>query len=75
MKEKLKKNSLTVALLLVGAIGGYLYWRFIGCTSGSCGITSNPFGSTLFGGLAGYLIGDSIKDFRKKKTIHEKPVE
>ncbi|MFN8135538.1 MAG: hypothetical protein U0Z17_10045 [Bacteroidales bacterium] len=36
-----------MAGLIIGAIGGYLYYHFVGCASGSCGITSNPFSSTL----------------------------
>ncbi len=41
--------------VLIGAILGYLYYHFIGCTSGSCAITSSPLSSTLFGGVLGFL--------------------
>lgn len=49
--------------LIVGAIGGYIYYIEIGCNSGSCGITSNPYMSILWGAAVGYLVGDM---FRKK---------
>lgn len=49
--------------LVVGAIGGYLYYTQIGCESGSCAITSNPYMSILWGAAIGYLVFDM---FRKK---------
>lgn len=49
--------------IVVGAIGGYIYYVEIGCTSGTCPLTSNPYMSILWGGVMGYLIGDM---FRKK---------
>ncbi len=42
---------------VIGAAGGYLYYRFVGCASGTCAITSNPVVSTLYGGVMGGLIG------------------
>jgi len=49
--------------IVVGAIGGYIYYIKIGCASGSCPLTSNPYISILWGAVMGYLIGDI---FRKK---------
>lgn len=51
--------------LILGAIGGYLYYDLVGCVSGTCAITSNPWMSTLWGAAMGYLLFDM---FRKKKT-------
>ncbi len=48
------KRTLAV---LVGAAGGFAYYYFIGCTSGACPITSNPYISTAYGALIGGLIG------------------
>jgi len=45
--------------LIIGGIAGYLYYRFIGCRSGSCPITSNPFSSIIFGAIFGGLIASS----------------
>ncbi len=50
--------------LVAGAIGGYLYYQLVGCASGSCAITSNPWNSTLYGTLMGGLLFDL---FRKKQ--------
>ena len=42
MKEIIKKNLLKIIGVLIGGIGGFVYYHFIGCASGTCPITSNP---------------------------------
>jgi hypothetical protein len=42
--------------VLLGAAGGYSYYRLVGCKTGYCPITSNPWISTLYGGLIGALV-------------------
>jgi hypothetical protein len=44
-------------VIAAGAIGGFAYYYFIGCTSGACPITSNPYISTSYGALIGGLAG------------------
>ena len=34
MKMLLKRYWLPVTGILLGALGGYLYWRFVGCATG-----------------------------------------
>ena len=41
---------------IAGAIGGFLYYYWIGCTTGSCAITSQPVPSTLYGAMMGGLL-------------------
>ncbi len=71
MKEKLnlkkwyKKNQLYVIGAIIGSVLGYLYWQEIGCSSGTCAITSKPLNSMLYGGLMGALF---LSFFEKKKT-------
>lgn len=75
MKNLIQNKKLSIAFTLVGTLGGFLYWRFIGCTSGTCPIQSVWYMSTLWGAAIGYLVGDFINDFvrrRKKKTEEEK---
>ncbi|MCF8261900.1 MAG: DUF6132 family protein [Melioribacteraceae bacterium] len=51
--------------ILLGGIGGYLYYYYIGCYNGSCPITGSPYISTLYGGAIGLILGMSNKT---KKT-------
>lgn len=55
-KNFLSKYGLTVLGVVVGSIGGYLYWRFIGCSAGTCPITSSPVNSSVWGALMGGLL-------------------
>jgi len=45
--------------LSLGATAGFLYYYFVGCSSGSCAITSNPYLSTLGGAFLGFFIVNS----------------
>jgi hypothetical protein len=40
---------------LVGGLGGFAYYTFIGCYNGTCMISSNPYISTAYGMLVGVL--------------------
>ena len=40
----------------LGAAGGFLYYRFVGCAGGVCPLTSNPYISTLYGAVLGALL-------------------
>jgi hypothetical protein len=60
-----------VLLAVIGLAGGYLYWRFIGCKTGSCPITSNWYSSAFVGGIIGYLAGDMFTDISKRKNINK----
>lgn len=65
MKKLVARFWLQAAGAVVGAIGGFLYWKFVGCTSGSCPITSKPFNSTLYFAVIGALL---FSMFQKKAT-------
>lgn len=62
----IKKQWIVIAGGAAGALGGYLYWYFIGCNSGTCPITSSPLNSTLYGILLGGLLGSMFKKDSKK---------
>lgn len=57
----LKKNKLLVAGLITGSVAGYLYYYYVGCNSGTCAITSQPFNSTIYGAFVGALLFTSFK--------------
>lgn len=58
--KNIKKNLSRILWIVLGMAAGYLYYRFVGCASGACIITSNPVISTLYGGLLGWLIGSTL---------------
>ena len=66
IKNFISKYKLTIVGVLVGAIGGYLYYHFVGCNSGTCAITSKPLNSTLYGALMGGLFFNILKKQNKK---------
>ena len=43
--------------MLVGGALGFAAYRFIGCTTGTCPLTSNPWVSTILGLALGALFG------------------
>jgi len=45
---------------MIGASLGYLYYRKVGCASGTCPLTSSAGGSTIYGALIGYLLASSF---------------
>ena len=64
----LEKYKLGLVGILVGGILGYAYYHFIGCTTGSCAITSKPLNSTAYGMVMGYLM---FSVFEKPKVKQE----
>jgi uncharacterized membrane protein HdeD (DUF308 family) len=45
--------------IIIGGVAGYLFFYFIGCKTGACAITSNPYGSIFMGSLLGYFFTSS----------------
>jgi hypothetical protein len=57
----INRNKLTIVGVVIGAIGGYLYYYYVGCASGTCPITSKPLNSTLYGAVMGSLFLNIFK--------------
>ena len=51
--QKYKRDLIGIIL---GAIAGFLYWKLVGCSNGTCMITSKPINSSLYGALMGFLV-------------------
>ncbi|HLO59799.1 MAG TPA: DUF6132 family protein [Bacteroidales bacterium] len=45
--------------IVAGSLLGFLYYYYVGCKSGTCAITSNPYMSMLWGGLMGFFLINS----------------
>jgi uncharacterized protein YcfJ len=53
-----RRRIVTIAIgAVVGGLLGFAYYRFVGCSSGGCPITSNPWISTSYGAVMGALLG------------------
>jgi len=48
-----------VVAVVTGSILGFLNYYYIGCSSGSCAITSNPYSSIIVGGMLGLFVVNS----------------
>lgn len=46
--------------LVIGGGLGFLYYKKVGCASGTCPITSSPIASSVYGGLMGLMIGSAV---------------
>jgi hypothetical protein len=69
IKSFTRKHILKIVGVIVGAIGGYAYYYFIGCNSGGCPITSNPNISIMYGAVLGYLFLDMFSKKDKKEDV------
>lgn len=47
--------------IVTGAGVGLLYWNFIGCTGGTCPLTSNPYKTVLMFSILGGLFAKDKK--------------
>ena len=55
---------------VAGAIAGYFYWQQVGCSSGTCAITSKPVNSSVYGALVGALV---FSLFKKDSSTQKDP--
>jgi len=46
--------------IVIGGALGFAYYKFIGCASGACPITSNPLSSSIYGAVLGLLMSSSF---------------
>jgi phage shock protein E len=67
MKKLTPRNWIGIA---AGAVAGFLYYNFVGCSSGACLISSNVFISVPYGMFMGYLLSDLLKPASKKPQIN-----
>jgi len=46
--------------VVAGGVLGFAFYKLVGCSSGTCPLTSNPFTSTLYGSVVGALVASSL---------------
>jgi len=74
MKDFLIKHWLRITGVATGILAGYLYYYYVGCVSGTCPITSNPYRMMIYGAVMGYLLFDLFsrdkKHAKKEDIVH-----
>lgn len=51
----------SVGGMLLGGIGGYLYYRTVGCHFEKCAFVSNPYLSVMWGALLALILAEVIR--------------
>ncbi|RKY94619.1 MAG: hypothetical protein DRQ01_01925 [Ignavibacteriae bacterium] len=69
-----KKVAKIVLPIMIGALGGYFYYYFIGCNNG-CAITGSPTNSTAYGAVIGALFTNWKSGIKSLRNNREKNVE
>lgn len=63
--QRIKISVPEIIGLVIGATGGFVYYKIVGCSTGTCPITSSPWISSVWGAVVGYLLGSMFN--RNKK--------
>ncbi|MBN8717992.1 hypothetical protein SAMN05444410_101371 [Hydrobacter penzbergensis] len=65
MKKWMLRNKGYFIGAILGSLAGFFYWKYVGCLSGTCPISSKPVNSTLYFAVLGAVL---LGSFRKKKA-------
>jgi mannose-6-phosphate isomerase-like protein (cupin superfamily) len=69
----MKGVGVMIVRLIIGAVAGgllgYGAYRVIGCSSGACPLTSNPWISTIFGMVVGALLSNALVGQNKRGVL------
>jgi hypothetical protein len=52
--------KIVIGAALGGGLG-FAYYKFVGCSSGTCPLTSHPVVATIYGAVLGLLIATSFR--------------
>ena len=65
--------KLRIIGVILGGLAGFGYYYFIGCSSGTCAITSNPWISTMYGSLVGIVLAWPNKNQKSTESDSDTP--
>ena len=66
MKQFIKNRKFEIIGGIIGIIGGFLYWKYVGCVSGTCPIKANWYSMVPYGFVMGVLVGGLFKPKKHK---------
>jgi len=46
--------------IIIGGASGFAYYKLVGCSTGSCPLTSHPLASSLYGMVLGALVAGTF---------------
>jgi hypothetical protein len=74
MRNFLNQYKTYIIGIVLGAFAGFFYWWFVGCSSGSCPITSLWYNTMAYGMIIGALLGSSKRGKEKLNNPVEKNI-
>ena len=74
-KDYIKKYLPEIIGAVVGAVVGFLYWKYVGCLSGTCAIKSNWYLMVPWAAVLGFLVGSFAGDLIRRKGKTREPKE
>lgn len=69
MKDWIIRNKLYFIGGIAGAVAGFFYWKYVGCLTGTCGMTAHPLKSTIYFALLGALTFGVFKKDKKSNSL------
>jgi hypothetical protein len=67
MKKWTADYKLYIMGAIAGGVAGFLYWKYIGCVTGTCAITSKPINSILYFAFVGAILLSFLKKEKADK--------
>ena len=47
--------------IVAGGVAGFGWYKLVGCSTGTCPLSSNPVISTIYGAIVGALVAGSLQ--------------
>lgn len=69
MKNWILLNKLYFIGAFLGGLGGFLYYKYVGCITGTCAITSNPFRSSIYFAFFGAILFGVFKKIKQTDDL------